>query len=413
MFYSRFSRILLLTLAVVYAVPARGDLVASKAQRIFFTLAAFRLSSASESIRSQMLELVAEGKLAEAAALATTQRTFFEKTIRHWAMKKTNGDSSPYGILNDFAATVIGHTRDNGDFRELLYGNFTYYASPSIARVTQVQNGNGVRAHSSENNLHYLDLDNRKNLFVELVRATSQYPNGVRFNTGSTENPTPFEQAPTSETAGLLTSRAFINAAGLGGTNRRFIKYVFQIFLGMTLDEVGDAFALDHRVRRDVDRFPGGDMNLYNSKCRFCHGGMDALAGAFAKWNFDRTRVSYRTGSGVQTKYNQNNTVFPDGARTNDSSWENLWLNGPIGWNPAEPLSGLGAREFGRMIAYGDRLPVATAMSVFEYLCKRRPNSEGADAAELAVATKAFEQANYNLRVLFENVAILTSCTGL
>lgn len=73
----------------------------------------------------------------------------------------------------------------------------------------------------------------------------------------------------------------------------------------------------------------------------------------------------------------------------------------------------MGARQFGRMIAYSDRLPVATAISVFEYLCKRTPNKEGADAKELAVATKAFEDSNYNLRVLFENVAVLTSCTGL
>ncbi|MCB0418382.1 MAG: hypothetical protein H6617_02745 [Bdellovibrionaceae bacterium] len=413
MFYSNFSRIGLLAFAMLWATPALGDLVASKAQRIFFSLAAFRLSSAPESVRTQVLDLVREGRLLEAAAIAANQRTFFEKTVRHWSMKKTNGDGSPYGILNDFVATVIGHTRDNGDFRELLYGNFTYFASPSIPRVDTVVNFNGVRPHSSENNLHYLDLDNRKNLFVELVRATNQFPNGVRFDVGSETNPTPFVTAPTSQTAGLLTTRRFIESAGLGGTNRRFIKYVFEIFLRTTLDEIGDAYALDHRVRKDVDRFPGGDMNLYNSKCRFCHAGMDALAGAFAKWDYDRTRVSFRTGGGVHLKYNQNDTVFPDGAPTNDSSWENLWLNGPIKWNPAEPLSGVGARQFGRMIAYSDRLPVATAISVFEYLCKRTPNKEGADAKELAVATKAFEDSNYNLRVLFENVAVLTSCTGL
>ncbi|MEZ4751938.1 MAG: hypothetical protein R3B54_15295 [Bdellovibrionota bacterium] len=413
LFYSNFSRITLLGLAMLWASPAVGDLVASKAQRIFFSLAAFRLSSAPESVRTQMMDLVSQGRLTEAAAVAARQRTFFEKTIRHWAMKKTNGDGSPYGVLNDFVATVIGHTRDNGDFRELFFGNFTYHADLSIPRVATVTNFNGVRPHSSENNLHYIDLDNRKNLYVELARATVQFPNGVRFNVGSAENPTPFQQAPANETAGLLTTQTFIEAAGLGGTNRRFIKYVFEIFLRTTLDEVGDAFALDHRVRRDVDRFPGGDMNLYNSKCRFCHAGMDALAGAFAKWEYDRNRVSYRTDGGIQGKYNQNNTVYPEGGITQDTSWENLWLSGPIGWDAEKPLNGVGARDFGRMVAYSDRLPVATAISVFEYLCKRKPSTEGADAKELALATKAFENSNFNLRVLFENVATLTSCTGL
>lgn len=398
---------------MLLSATALGDLAAQKAQRIFFSLAAYRLSTAPQAVQDQMRALVAAGRSAEAAAVATRQRSFYESTLRHWATKKSNGEQSPYGTLNDLVATIIGHTRDNRDFRELFYGNFTYFAASSIPRDTDGNAANGVRAHSSENNLHYVDLDARGNLFEELVRANRQFPNGVRLNAGNADNPVSFENADPNETAGILTSQAFIEASGFGGTNRRFIKYIFEIFLNTTLDEMGDAFALDHRVRRDVDRFPGGDLNLYSSKCRFCHAGMDALAGAFAKWDYDRNRISYRTDNLVHAKYNQNNTVFSDGPTTRDTSWENLWLDGPIKWSSEAPLAGVGARDFGRMIAYSDRLPVATATSVFKYVCKRAPSTQGNDAKEIATVVSIFERSGYNLRILFENVAATTACTGL
>ena len=118
-------------------------------------------------------------------------------------------------------------------------------------------------------------------------------------------------------------------------------------FLCRDMEALKDTSRPADRIRQDVNRSPGGDSEIFHTQCVGCHSGMDALAGAYAyfEWDAAQGRMVHTPGQ-VQGKYAINTGVFPGGHVTTDNSWINLWRTGQnaaLGWNAAEPGSGLGA----------------------------------------------------------------------
>lgn len=356
------------------------------ASRLYARLTGLPLSLSAPQ-RVEMERAISEGRLLDAAKVATEHDAFYNVTLRHWSSSFGNRAEITFSPLDDVSAMMIGTVRDDRDFREILSGDFAYAAN------TGGQGEQEAPAFDNGNNQHFIFLENqRRNLRKELKRIEPQ----------NARNP---------DAAGVLTSRAWAAAHLLAGTNRRAIEYTFRQFLCTPLQEMRDATLPDSRVHRDVDRSPGGSSQTYLNTCRSCHAGLDALVGAYAHYRFDFANP----GTGlvferkIQRKMNQNGEVYPEGYVTTDDSWFNQFTqnqNVQFGWRGE--LQGRGIKQFGQMIANSQAFSKCMVKKVFSQVCNRDIlPSETATVDKLA---ESFEKGGYKLKALFEETAVLPTC---
>ena len=65
-------------------------------------------------------DVAAENPVA-AANRAMEHRSFYDVTLKNFAMPWTNRDQTVFAPLNDYVATVIGMVRDDVPFNQVLY----------------------------------------------------------------------------------------------------------------------------------------------------------------------------------------------------------------------------------------------------------------------------------------------------
>lgn len=328
-------------------------------------------------VLAQMESLIAQGDAAGASRIAMDHPSFYAVTLKDWASPWTNEDQSVRVPLNDYVATVIGMARDNLAFDQILYGDILYTAA----------NTAGIPAYSPANNDHYAALETQA---IDLKTALVQ-------GQQSTLNPT------VTDVAGALTTRAFGAAYFDAGTNRAAIRFSFMTFLCNDMEQLSDTSVPDFRVRRDVDRQPGGDAKVFRNKCVGCHAGMDSLSDAFANFDWDGRQILH-TATAIRPKFSQNASTFPDGWVTRDNGWVNMWTEGQnatIGWNG--PSSGKGVQEYGKMLAATDAFPVCMAKRVYSSVCVQDITKISNDA--IAPLAADFKADGYNLKNLFSAAA--------
>jgi hypothetical protein len=328
-------------------------------------------------------QLIAADRHLDAARIITDDPFFYNLTLRGFAAVMSNKDESPFVELDDFQALVIGSVRDDLDARTLLTGDFLYIGG----------SGSGIPAYNRASNDHYAFLDARQlNLKASLVRVTPQAAASVGV--------------PAS---GLLTTRAWGKAHLEAGTNRRAVEHTFKQFLCAPITQWKDIGLPEYRIRRDVDRAPAGNPATFQNLCRSCHAGMDALGGAYARYDFVNGQIVHAGPSRVAAKYNQNGDTYPDGFVTFDDSWVNFSTrnhNQALGFRGS--LEGNGLREFGAMVASAEGFSKCMVKRVFQEVCKR-PLTD-ADDGMVADFAANFETGGYKLRRLFEEVAVSDSC---
>jgi hypothetical protein len=333
-------------------------------------------------ILDQMESLVAQGKGEEAAKVAIEDPFFYNLGLRIWLAPWTNVDENPMVPLNDYSATVIGMIRDEIPFNTVLTDDIIYVGAAST----------GAPPYNVSNNDHYADLQTRRiDLKANLQKQTQSTLTGI------------------TETAGVITTRGFAEAYFNMGTNRRAVRFTFKTFLCNDMENVSDTTIPDSRIRKDVERSPGGDSTVFRNKCAGCHAGMDALAGAFAHYDFDGAKLVNTPGT-VQEKYSINATNFPAGYTTVDDNWENRWTagqNAVLGWNGEK--TGNGAKAYGAMLTDSEAFNTCMAKKVFTRLCLRPPNSPE-DEAFIDATGKEFPGMNYNMKELFAKTAVF--CTA-
>ena len=333
---------------------------------------------------NQMEADLNSGNSDAAIAKAMAHPNFTSIVLKNWFKPWSNQARSAGGQLNDFVATAVGMIRDNEPFDQILYADILYHANG--AAIANVPN------YAMNNNDHYRELENRvDNWAAPLMRVSQSANNAI------------------ADTAGAITTRAFGEAYFQAGTNRRMTRYVFMNFLCRDFEQLHDVTIPDYRVRRDVERDPGGDSRTFKNKCVGCHAGQDALGGAWAYFNFNNGQVQHTPGQ-VQGKINQNGQFFPEGYVTTDDSWLNLWASGQnkvLGWNTSEPTRGNGARSIGRMLAKSRAFGECMADRSWELLCMRKFKSTEKDVKE-DLAQYFMTDANYNMRMLF--AATLNKC---
>jgi hypothetical protein len=338
---------------------------------------------ASDAVLTQMAAQL-PGNPTAAANIAMQNPNFYSVTLKNFAAPWTNRDRSAFVPLNDYVTLVMGMVRDNVPFDQILSGDLLYVA-PGVSP-----------APSPSNNDHFAALEARMRDPAfnqsELSQTTQSATYGI----------------PPAATAGAITTRAASEAFFVAGTNRAMFRFTLINHLCMDMEQVLDTSVTPDNIRQDVSRSPGGDSRVFMNNCIGCHAGMDPLARAFAYYDYDTTagRLVYTPGT-VQAKYFNNNKTFPDGFITPDDSWNNHWRQGQnalIGWNPALPGQGQGAKSLGQELAGTTAFAQCQVKKVFKAVCFRDPVDQ-ADRNQVATMTTSFRNNNFNLRQVFAESA--------
>ena len=325
------------------------------------------------------------GTAIDAAYRAMEDPNFYNVTLKNFAAPWTNRDQNVFVPLNDYIATVVGMIRDDVPFNTLLSADILYIGPPTLP------------AYSSTNNDHYEQLEAQSiDMKTGLVQVPQSSLNGL----------------PPAATAGVWTTRAAAEAFFVAGTNRAQFRFTMLNHLCNDMEQVHDVKRAPDRIRQDVSRSPGGDSRLFLNNCIGCHSGMDPLAGAFAYYNFDETSGSIEYTPGVvQPKYFNNDANFEPGFRTTDDSWMNYWRSGQnqfLGWDPALPGSGNGARSMGEELANSDAFASCQVKKVFRAVCLREPE-DAADRFQVDQMVTSF-RSGYSMKQTFAEAAVY--CMG-
>ncbi len=403
--------------------------------------------SPTDPVLDQIKQLITSNRVFDAAKLATAQDDFYRITLFRMAAKMMNTSETPNTPLNDFIATFIGCAREGlrsgteCDASTLLTGNYRYVRDFNLAGVTDPAERDRFYFDHIINNSHYVRYQNGNFNLNHLVRQepmlVGNYINSG-FNGQDSMSQDLTRAVPPAYASSLLLSRGFMSEMALNGTNRRPVAFAFREFLCSPIGVWADAANSDERVGADVSRAPAGDPNIYQTTCRACHSGMDALRGAFAKVDFNANssfplvalQATNRISStaeggnppglsfwemqnypGVHYKMNrsaQANVQY----RVRDDSWQNFATSPRnaeyFGWNG--PMSGNGLNSFARMIASSERFPKCMAQRVFQEVCKRDPGAEDIDMINWAAGE--FKKDGFNLRNLFSRITIQRECLG-
>ena len=374
----------LLAGALLLAGAAHAD-ARSQAKRLHDRIAGVPPSAA---VLDDMAADIAAGRAVDAAYTAMENGSFYDVTLKNFAMPWTNRDQTAFAPLNDYVATVIGMVRDDVPFDGVLSDDILYVGSGV----------GGLPAYSASSNAHYEALESSgTSLKTALVRTTQSAANGL----------------PPEATAGVMTTRAAAQAFFVAGTNRAMFRYTLLNHLCADLEQVQDPTRPPDRVRQDVSRSPGGDSRVFMNSCVACHAGMDPLAQAFAYYDYDpgAGRLLYTPGQ-VRPKYFNNDQTFRPGYATPDDHWDNYWRQGRnalLGWDPALPGRGQGAKSLGRELAGTERFARCQVEKVFRNVCFRAP-SDAQDRARIDAITASFRANGYRLKRVFAEAA--TYCIG-
>ncbi len=357
---------------------------------------------------------------------------FYNVTLKNFAAPWTNEEQTVFAPLNDYSATIVGAIRDEIDFRRILYDDLLYL-------------GDGITpGYANDSNAHY-----------EALEALDPKSAGNLADQSILVPRTQSSVRPGIPAAGIMTSRAGAKAFFSAGTNRAMFRFTLMNHLCTDLEPIKDVSRAPDYVRRDVSRSPGGDSRLYMNGCVGCHAGMDGMAGAFAKYEWD-TQDPQDPDDGimlyaattsplfgddgladgipddVSLKHNINANNFEYGHAVTDDSWINYWRNGPnsklgvrpptappnvhpagtLGWgHPGETLDakgnaiGTGASSLGVELANSKAFAQCQVDKAFEAVCLRDPNVMSADRSARDGFVSNFVGSGYNMREVFTDVA--------
>ncbi|MEZ4282017.1 MAG: hypothetical protein R3F21_20635 [Myxococcota bacterium] len=382
---SRPRRLLLagLTLLLANAAAAQMD-DTDRARRMHDRIAGVPPTPA---VLAQMATFIGQGNPDLAADLAMQNPAFYNVSLKNFVTPWTNEAMTVFAPLNDYTATVIGMIRDDVPFNTVLSEDIIYTGANNLVTPNYEQTSN---AHYEALEEAGADLSNP----AVLVRRT--------------QSGLPGAQVSANDAAGVVTTRAAAEAFFSAGTNRAMWRFTAINYLCRDMEQLHDVTRPGDWIRQDVSRSPGGDSEIFLNNCYGCHSGMDALAGAYAYFEWDETagRMLHTPGV-VQAKNLINGNVFPFGHITTDNGWVNYWREGPnslLGWRGASDR-GFGAKSLGAEIGASRAFSVCQVEKVFEHVCFHGPkNQDDRDAIE-AIADDFEADGLYSMKQVFGAVA--------
>lgn len=371
-------------------VAFAGPLERDRAKRIHDRLAGVPPDAAT--LDAMELEILAND-VRGAAFRAMSHTEFYTTALKSWVTPWTNEAQTPHEPLNDYTATVIGIIRDGRPFTEVLHDDVLYVGATGL----------GLTPYSHDDNDHYEELEAAHLDLSDPLVLVRQTQSG---QAGS--------QLQSSEAAGVLTTRAAGKAFISAGTNRRAWRYTAMNYLCRDMEQLSDITRPADRVRQDVSRSPGGDSSIFLNTCVGCHAPMDAVAGAFAYFEWvpdpadpDNLGRMIHTPGTVQPKYLINENTFPFGRITTDNRWDNYWREGDfsyLGWN-GPSSGGWGAQSLGLEVASSDAFDECQVEKIWKRVCLREPADLPERQEVTRIATQEFAANNHDIREAFAAVA--------
>lgn len=332
--------------------------------------------------------------LKKVATAATTNDTFYSKTVMNFADPQTNeGEELQVTNLTDYTATIVGFVRDDLDHRRILYDDIMYVPSPNIQGIDPAV------TYSSDNNTVYeqleqLVINGEQPLASNLTQVTQSATTGLPIQ------------------AGEFTLRGFGSVFYNDGTNRAPLRYTFINYLCTDMEELSDVTRSEIGVRRDVDRTPGGDGAKFRSECVGCHAGMDPMTKAFAYLDYapnadDPAIGNITYGTNPVPKVNRNFDTFPAGASVDDDAWVNLWYEGSnenFGWSK-NIKSGNGPKSWGQSMSETEAFPKCMAKRAYKVICLKDPTTAEAKSVIDSLGAE-FVKNGYKMKSLFIDTAV-------
>ena len=227
---------------------------------------------------SDAKDTAAERKVLSAVAKsATSQDTFFSRTVLNYAEPETNEEAEITNSLSDYTALVVGAVRDELDFRQILTGNILYVPNPETQMQNPPVSGQVGRGNGQVGLIDGVDIDALT--AVQYSNANNDAFRVLQYNV--TKGVVPLADTlvkidQTPQTTGVAISSGIYTTRGYGsvfyndGTNRAPVDYTINHYLCTTLEEIADTSRADVFVRRDVDRTPGGDSSKFRQECVGC-----------------------------------------------------------------------------------------------------------------------------------------------
>lgn len=371
----------------------------SKARKLYSSLTG---GTANKAKVSELEALINQNRVKDAAkSIIDSNAGFYNVTLKNFYTPMSNEDGTTLEKLNDMTATLIGVTRDESNFFDVFHKNILYRFKGEFKTTTYYlrKYDKHVPILLRTNNEHYEAAENHN-----IPMGDSDVFGPTIQNGYTTLN--------VNAIAGIFSTRGWSKAYYEDGTNRAAFAYFAKNFLCLEMEELNDTSIADYRVRRDVDRTPGGDSKTFKNSCVGCHAGQDALGGAFAYYDFDQGSMRYAehvgTDSPVAPKINANN-IFADGKIVESDKWENLWAEGQnsyIGWGSRK--EGWGAKDLGKMFAETKQVRSCLSKKVFEHVCYQSGNT--AENKEIIANLAQQFDADGNMKNLFISAAI--ACLG-
>lgn len=371
--------------------------------------------------------LIKQNKPGEAARLIIdSNKGFYNVTLKNFFTPMSNEDRTTFAPLNDMTATMIGVTRDETNFFKIFYEDIMYQFDGELITNDIANLPSKFNKYRATQDWYFLrDLGvavpkyNRTKNDMYKIAEEGNVPLGDR-NYFKKSQQMAYTTTKPGAIAGIFSTRAFAKAFYDAGTNRAPFSNFAKNFMCKDMEELNDITIPDFRVRRDVDRSPGGSSATFKTFCVGCHAGQDGLGGAFTYYDYvDGTMVysdhisadqngNVITVGPVAPKINLNN-IFPDGRITTSDSWINLWKQGQneyLGWGTN--LSGNGAKDLGKMLSETKQVRTCLSERVFETVCHRKP----ASVPDKAVITEISNKFNGdgNMKQLFIRAAL--ACIG-
>lgn len=368
------------------------------ARKIFLTLTGMSIPYCDERLK-KMERLIKTGQPREAARVATADPLFYDIRVRDMATRWCHLDESVRNEINDCVAMVVGGMRDGMDIRNILTGNYHYEVDLEKVKVV---NGSYPR-YSPASNDHFAAIPrNGLSMFYTLKSFPYQ-----KIADPAIEGATKTLEDP----AGLISSRGFLSAHAVAGTNRRIVEKTFKEFLCTPIQELADNSLPDIYVGRDVDRAPAGDPQKYNVTCKSCHAPMDSMRGAFAYVDY-----SMNSGSIVYTKGTVRNKYVRTGISGHDTTSDKFDNLATVGANATRfawsgPTSGNGMGQFSRMIAGSKAFSHCMVTNVYKTVCGADPAPEHKQLID-TLANDLDNAPVRDLRAIFERISLRPECVG-
>ena len=340
------------------------------------------------SLLKIMTGLLEQNAPLQAALAAIDFNDSFYRKLKNQVHPLSNEDRVARGNLNSFTALIVGMTRDQIPFDQVLYGDIIYTAEGGT-------NGGDLRPFSIKNNLHYDDAEMSGQPYKSMLVKKTQSELGI-FSPDTA--------------AGILTTPTFGQSYFLAGTNRAVLANTYDAFLCHTIEQLHDNTRPKQYISKDVTHTPGGDPSVYLKTCSGCHAGMDAQRPAFWGWDYVENVGLQFDPTRRLTKLVRNTDQNPTGFEMTNNAWVNLWTEGKnasLGWNGK--TEGRGLKSWGQMLARSDAFAQCWAKRALTGTCLVDPESPQASTAINQLANRFTNELSYDLKKLYANASLMCS----